>query len=122
MEPYGHECIIDVHECTVQFTRASIEKFCIELCELIDMEREDLFFWDYDGDPEGYAAAPPHLKGISAVQFIKTSNITLHTLDELRRLYLNVFSCKLFDAAEVRRFVQQWTGGTIVGFMEVARL
>lgn len=122
MEPYGQEVIIDVHDCLVLFTRSHIESFCEELCKLLNMQREDLFFWDYDGQPEEYENAPAHLKGTSAVQFILTSNITIHALDELRRVYVNVFSCKPFDATEVRRFVENWTGGAVVNFVEVTRI
>jgi S-adenosylmethionine/arginine decarboxylase-like enzyme len=86
------------------------------------MVREDLYFWDYDDDPDGYAKAPPHLKGTSAVQFIRTSNITIHSLDELKRLYLNVFSCQPFDAFAVRNFVREYTGGRIVNFTVITRI
>lgn len=120
-KPYGQECILDVHA-SCSFTRDTIASFCAELCELLDMQREDLVFWDYDGDPDGYANAPPHLKGTSAVQFIRTSNITIHSLDELKRLYLNVFSCKPFNACLVRDFVCRWTGGRVVNFTVLTRI
>ena len=121
--PYGQECIIDVHNVTdTPLSREQIARFCMRLCNVIGMEREDLFFWDYEGDPEGYANAPTHLKGTSAVQFIKTSNITIHSLDELKRLYLNIFSCKPFDVSVVREFVEVWTGGEIVNFQEITRM
>ena len=122
-KPYGQELIIDVHNVTEgPLLRDEIASFCNRLCNIIDMEREQLFFWDYEGDPEGYNNAPAHLKGISAVQFIKTSNITIHSLDELKRLYLNIFSCKTFDASIVREFVEKWTGGDIVNFQEITRV
>lgn len=35
--------------------------------------------------------------GISAVQLIVTSSITIHTNDLARDMYLDVFSCKWFD-------------------------
>lgn len=121
-EPYGQECIIDVHNTLGPFSRNKIRSFCTDLCELIGMEREDLFFWDYEGDPQGYSEAPAHLKGKSAVQFIKTSNITIHTLDEMNRVYLNIFSCKHFNTSVVRKFVEEWTGGDIVNLQEITRV
>ena len=122
MAAYGQECVIDVHDCNVRFDREKIKVFCVTLCNLLEMEREDLHFWDYDGDPEGYANAPSHLKGISAVQFIKTSSITLHSLDDMRRLYLNVFSCKPFDAQALMDLVLRVTQGTIVNFHLLTRV
>ncbi len=114
-ESFGTEFIVDLHECTVEnFTRESIAKFFVDLCVFIDMERCDLHFWDYEGYPDEYKDAPDHLKGISAVQFIKTSNITIHTLDVLKRVYLNVFSCKYFNHGKVRAFALNYFGGKVV--------
>lgn len=109
MKSYGKELILDLHGCdSSKFTRKSIKKFFKELCELIDMEREDLHWWDYKGREEEYEKAPPHLKGISAIQFIRTSNITVHTLDDLKVIYLNIFSCKNFDAKVTLDFCVKW--------------
>ncbi len=119
---YGKEVIIDIHDTTNgPFNREDIERFCQNLCQEINMEPEDLFFWDYEGQPEEYATAPAHLKGTSAVQFIRTSNITIHTLDELKRVYLNIFSCKDFDSSMAVVFSQNWTGGIAVNVTEVLR-
>lgn len=123
MESYGKELIIDLHNCDTRlFTRKIFEQFLKELCYLIDMEREDLYFWDYEEDHKAYKEAPPHLKGISLIQFIKTSNITIHSLDELKKLFLNIFSCKPFDSEVVLKFVQLYFDGICVSHMEVDRL
>ena len=103
---YGKELIVDMYGCDhTLFTREYIKQFLIELCELIDMERCDLHFWDYVGYPEEKAAAPVHLDGTTVVQFIKTSNITIHTLDKVGEVYLNLFSCKDFNSEEVIDFI-----------------
>ncbi len=120
-QPYGQECILDIHD-SILFDRQGIEDLCVGLCDMLGMVREDLHFWDYDGDPVGYQNAPSHLKGTSAVQFLRTSNITIHALDELKRLYLNVFSCKPFDASAICDFVRRWTGGRVVNFTVVTRI
>ena len=67
---YGKELIVDMNNCDVsKFNRKDIEAYLVELCDnVIDMEREDLHWWDYEDDPEGYEAAPAHLRGISCVQ------------------------------------------------------
>lgn len=98
MKNYGKELILDLHECSnSKFNRKDLRKFFKELCELIDMKRCKLHFWDYTGEEAEYYAAPIHLRGTSAVQFISTSNITIHTLDDMKRVYLNIFTCKDFD-------------------------
>jgi len=115
MTNYGKELILDLYDCNSDlFTREDIEKYMIELCELIDMTRADLHFWDYeDSTQEEYDEAPPHLKGTSVVQFIMTSNIVMHALDELGRIYLNIFSCKDFDPEVVVEFTLKYFGGHV---------
>lgn len=122
LERYGYSSVLDVVECdSGTFTRESIERFMIELCDTIDMEREDLHFWDYEGDPEGYAAAPTHLRGVSAVQFIKTSSIVIHTLDDLRVVFIDLFSCKEYDPHVVKALVESHFKGEVLSFKTFAR-
>ncbi len=45
--------------------------------------------------------------GISGVQLIETSAITIHTNDLARDLYLDVFSCKGFDETRVMDYVRE---------------
>ena len=110
---YGKELILDLHGCeTSQFTRSAIEQFCTKLCELIDMERCDLHFWDDVGVPESERQTHHKTRGTSAVQFILTSTIVIHTLDLMEAAYVNVFSCKEFDADEAAQFTAKWFGAT----------
>ena len=119
---YGKELILDVHNCdSTTFTRKSIRKYFKELCVLIDMERCDLHWWDDYGLPPEECQTEPHLKGTSAVQFILTSNITIHTLDLLGNVYVNIFSCKDFDAKKAKRFTHEFFGGKIIQSILVVR-
>ncbi len=107
--PYGLELILDLHGCDSNvFTREGIERFCDELCELIDMERCDLHFWDDVGVPAEEQQTDPKTKGTSAVQFILTSTIVIHTLDLMKTVYVNVFSCKKFDTHQAAQFTANW--------------
>ncbi len=109
MKDYGKEIILDLHDCDPStFTRKSIRKFFKELCKLIDMKREALHWWDDLYTPEKDKETLPHLVGTSAVQFIRTSNITIHSLDIMKRVYLNIFSCKDFDADMAAKFCIYW--------------
>ena len=122
MKTYGKELILDLHDCNPElFNEKDLTRFFKELCELIDMQREPLHFWVYE-DPEEKAKAPPHLKGTSAVQFIQTSNITIHALDDLKAVYLNVFSCKDFESLDVMVFAKEFFGGEIVSNLTRGRL
>ena len=123
MKPYGKELILDLHECdSSTFTRKSIKKYFIKMCELIDMERCKLCWWDYEGHPEEYKKAEAHLKGISAVQFISTSDIRIHTLDEMKRVYLNIFTCKDFAVYKAMDFTKDYFKGRIINQTVVDRI
>ena len=112
-ETYGQELLLDLHDCDARrFTRAAIEQFLEELCELIDMERCDLHFWDDVSVPEDERQTHPKTKGTSAVQFILTSTIVIHTLDMMKAAYVNIFSCKDFDTDEAAKFTAKWFGST----------
>ena len=106
---YGKELILDLHDCDAsRFTRSSIDQFCAGLCDLIDMERCDLHFWDDVGVAQDERQTNPKTKGTSAVQFILTSTIVIHTLDLMKTVYVNVFACKEFDTDEATTFVVDW--------------
>lgn len=110
---YGIELILDMHGCDVtKFTRSSITAYFEQLCGLIDMQREDLHFWDDVGLSEEDKQTSPHTQGTSAVQFILTSSIVIHTLDQLRAIYINIFSCKVYDPKVAEKFTVEWFGAT----------
>ena len=122
-QDYGKELIVDLHNCDAStFTRKSIRNYFKALCDLIDMERCKLTWWDDYGVPFADRQTDPRLKGTSAVQFILTSNITIHTLDLLQRVYVNVFSCKEFDATAALGFTANWFAGDVVHTQTVRRV
>ena len=52
------------------------------------------------------------LEGWSALQFIETSSITVHADEVFRRCFIDVFSCREFDAGIASRAACRWFGGT----------
>lgn len=120
---YGKEVILDLHNCNPKkFTRKIIKQYFVEMCDLIDMRRSKLTWWDDYRLPLEKRQTKPHLKGTSAVQFILTSNITIHTLDIMERVYLNIFSCKDFDEKVVRDFTKKYFEGKVVNFKVINRI
>ncbi len=106
---YGYELIMDLHGCDVsKFTRKDIRIFFFELCDLIKMQRRDLHFWDDMDTPIDEQQTSPHTKGTSAVQFILTSSIVIHTLDFKGDVYINIFACKYFDEKVALDFCKKW--------------
>lgn len=108
-KPYGYELILDLHGCdSTRFTRKDIEQFFELLCKQIDMTRCELHFWDDVNVAPEEQQISPHTKGTSAVQFILTSSIVIHTLDLLEAVYINIFSCNKFDQDKAEKFSQEW--------------
>ncbi|KKT27979.1 MAG: hypothetical protein UW12_C0011G0007 [Parcubacteria group bacterium GW2011_GWF1_43_9] len=119
---YGKELVLDLYNCnSKKFNRKEIARYFRELCDLIEMQRDDMHFWDDVGVPKKDRVTLPHLVGTSAIQFIMTSNVTIHTLDILKRVYLNIFSCKDFDAKIAAEFSRKFFGGKIVTSKVVIR-
>lgn len=113
MKPYGYELILDLHGCDVStFNRKSLKFFFKSLCEEIKMTRCKLHFWDDVGVPVEEQQTSPHTKGTSAVQFILTSTIVIHTLDLLGAAYINIFSCKEFDKDKAEQLTKEWFKAT----------
>ncbi len=110
-KPYGFELIMDLHGCNgSRFNRESLDEYFGKLCKAIDMKKCERYFWDDVGLPEEEKQTSPHTKGTSAVQFILTSTIVVHTLDLLKVVYVNIFSCKSFDEKAAEQITKEWFG------------
>ncbi len=107
--PYGYELVLDLHDCNPEkFNRPDIDRYFTELCRRISMEKCEVHYWDDVGVPHEERQTSPQTKGTSAVCFILTSTIVVHTLDMLKAVYVNIFSCKKFDPAMARQFTEEW--------------
>lgn len=108
-KPYGYELVLDLHDCNSEkFNRADVDRYFTELCRRISMEKCEVHFWDDIGVPPDERQTLPHTKGTSAVCFILTSSIVIHTLDDLNAVYVNIFSCKEFDPVLAAKFTEEW--------------
>lgn len=122
-ERYGTELILDLHGCNVStFSRESLDVYFDKLCRAIEMKKCDRYFWDDVGVPENERQTSPHTKGISAVQFILTSTIVVHTLDLLESVYVNIFSCKAFDRDVAENLTVEWFGARRINAHFIERI
>ena len=111
---YGYELILDLHGCNpTTFTRDHLDRYFTKLCDLIEMEKCEVHFWDDVDVPTEEQQTEPHTKGTSAVCFILTSTIVVHTLDLLGTVYVNIFSCKGYEADVAAEFTKKWFRGEI---------
>lgn len=117
-EPYGYELLIDMQNADpATFTRDHLETFFSTLCERIDMVYVETHMWDEGREEE----TRPQVKGISAVCFIETSSITIHALDLLKAVYINIFSCKAFDANVALTVAKEFFDATHINSFFITR-
>ena len=113
-ENYGVELILDLHDCDEStFNRQSIDNYFTDLCKRISMEKAKVVWWDDVGVPLEEQQTNPQTKGTSAVCFILTSTIVIHTLDILKTVYVNIFSCKTFEPSIAVEFTKDWFHGDL---------
>jgi len=98
---YGQELVIDLHKCTENLNKNGVIEFLRGIVKEIDMEAVgDPIVWD---DPHSEVL---HFQGCSGLQWIKTSNIIIHTLSKSKTAYINIFSCKPFDVDKAFSYTQ----------------
>src|SRR3989344_5157359 len=82
-------------------TPAIFKEFLAALTKEIDMKAH--------GEPLIDKFAEGHLEGYSVLQFIETSSITIHFDDKMGdRAFIDIFSCKFFDAAKATEFCKNY--------------
>jgi S-adenosylmethionine/arginine decarboxylase-like enzyme len=60
------------------------------------------------GEPQIVMFGTGNKKGYTLIQLIETSNIAAHFVEENNTMYLDVFSCKDFDAEIVKDLVSEY--------------
>ena len=114
-ENYGQEAIFDLHNVDVsKFEIKNIKEFAEKLADKIGMKKGPSYQWGDKNELNTDPSQPVKADGISCVQFIFESSITVHALDAIQKVYINVFSCKTFDFEKTKSFVIKWFGDKIV--------
>jgi len=103
---YGSELVLDLYGCKVKFTVENVLRYFEHLCPLLNMKPYKVYFWSADELPSDQV--PDVVEGMSAVQFILTSSITVHTSDKFDMIMINIFSCADFDAQHAMNFSIDW--------------
>ena len=97
---YGRELVIDLSGCDYEILTScsALTNFITELCAEIGMK------------PFGEPIAPDfgHAKfrtaGLSVVQLIETSNLSMHVSPHWKKACLNIFTCSTLDAERAIKF------------------
>jgi len=96
---WGYHLALDISNCDHAAITSfeNINNFAIELVKRIDMVAY--------GAPQLIKFGQGDLAGITLIQLIETSNIMAHFVDVDNTCYLDVFSCKEFDPAIVKKTI-----------------
>lgn len=104
--PWGVLTSVDIYDCDPDNIRDAglIEKFVVDLCELIKMRRFGDCQVVHFGEDEKVA-------GYSMTQLIETSLISGHFANATNTAYLDIFSCKFYEPRDVAEFAMSFFKG-----------
>lgn len=123
-ENYGQELILDIHDVPAEFfTKKNLREFAEKLCDEINMRRGPFHIWGEEKQLDKAKKGEGAIKadGLSCVQFLYTSSITVHALDEIQKVFVNVFSCNKFDSKKAIKFTEDHIGGKLVESHTITR-
>jgi S-adenosylmethionine/arginine decarboxylase-like enzyme len=104
---FGQELVLNLYECDLKKISdgENIREYVVTLCDkVIDMKRYGEALIPHFGHEN------PVTSGYSLVQLIETSSVTGHFSEYKKSVYLNIFSCKWFDAEKATEFTKKWFG------------
>lgn len=104
--PWGMLAAIDLHGCGFGALADpdTIRAFVPALIDAVGMRAHGPLLLERFGDGD--------LEGWSAMQFIETSSITIHADEVAGRCFVDVFSCRPFDAEHAAAVAVAHFGGT----------
>lgn len=99
---WGRSASVDLHHCDPELVKspAKIRQFVRELAEKLKMHRV--------GPTQVKRFGHGKLRGYSMMQFIETSTITAHFDEKGDRAFIDIFSCKRYNAKTVGKFCKEF--------------
>lgn len=103
---WGLYMSLDIKDCDPQLIRSAdaIYQYIVQLCELIKMKRYGEPWIHHFGEAEEVA-------GLTMMQPIETSLISGHFANATNAIYIDVFSCKLYDPYALLSFTKEYFKG-----------
>lgn len=102
-KPWGLLCSVDMKGCNAETIRneKSIKDFVDKLCRFIDMKKfGETYVVNFGEDPR--------VSGFSMTQFIETSLISGHFVNQTNSVYIDIFSCKEYSPDKVGEFCKEY--------------
>ncbi len=103
LEAWGLVTSIDLHNCNPETLRSAeaIKEYVVQLCDLIKMKRFGECTVVNFGEDERVA-------GYSMTQLIETSLVSGHFANLTNSVYIDIFSCKLYNPYEAAEFTRKF--------------
>ena len=99
--PWGWSTSLDLKRCNNKVKdKADLKDYVYQVTDLIDMTRF--------GECQIYKFGTGNKAGYSMLQLIETSNITGHFCDENNSAYIDIFSCKPYNAEKLAVFTKRF--------------
>ena len=99
--PWGWSTSVDLKRCNDKIKdKDDLKDYVYQVCDLIDMKRF--------GECQVYKFGTGNKAGYSMLQLIETSNITGHFCDDNNSAYIDIFSCKPYDAEKLAVFTKRF--------------
>jgi S-adenosylmethionine/arginine decarboxylase-like enzyme len=114
---WGIATAIDMYDCNPEILRSAeaIDRFTREVCDRLGVKRF--------GDPQIVRfGSDPKVYGYSMVQLIETSLVSAHFAEDSNAVYLDIFSCKWYDAGAATVYARQFFGARRVRVRSGLRL
>lgn len=100
---WGLSTSVDLYGCDPAAVRSAdaIARFARELCDRLGVKRF--------GDPVIVRfGADPRVYGYSLVQLIETSLVSAHFAEDTNAVYLDIFSCRWYDARAAAAYAREF--------------
>ena len=96
---WGLTTSIDLHDCNPDLLKnaETIKEYTAKVCALIDAKPWGPCHVQYFG-------INPEVAGYSMMQLVETSLISGHFANKTNRIFLDIFSCKYYDALKAAQF------------------
>jgi S-adenosylmethionine/arginine decarboxylase-like enzyme len=103
LEAWGLVTSVDLHNCNPETLRNAdaIKEYVVQLCDLIKMKRFGECTVVNFGEDERVA-------GYSMTQLIETSLVSGHFANLTNSVYIDIFSCKLYNPYEAAEFTRKF--------------
>jgi len=113
---WGLSTAIDLHDCDPNLLKnaEAIKEYAVKVCALIDAKPWGPCHVQHFG-------VNPDVAGYSMMQLVETSLVSGHFANKTNRIFLDIFSCRYYDAIKAAEFSQEFFRAKDVTFKCILR-